>query len=189
MKALENKFLIVRSGVKLTPIIEPVICALDKYFEAINKKALVTSGERNPADQLQIIRGYLLNKGLKDQFHEAFSKGVDDKVVTETYGEIYTWQLGWSKLLNIGVIINPPKQAACLLDYLRNGVNKKGLIINGSPHFRGTAFDIGGNDNGISDELPAIQKALADKLPGLVGHLPERENNAIHCDCAWLDLR
>jgi hypothetical protein len=182
MKASDNKFLIVKSSVKLTPIIEPVIVALDKYFEAINKKALVTSGLRNPDDQLSIIRGYLVSKGLKEKYSEAFTRNVDEKVSTP-FGIIYGWQLGWSKLLNIGIIINPPIEAKCLLDYMRDGINKKGTLIHGSPHFNGTAFDIGGGDNGIADEMPAIYKALSDKLPGLVGWLPERENNAIHCDC------
>lgn len=183
MKASENKFLIIKSGVILTPVIEPVICALDKIFEAFNIKALITSGLRTPHDQLIIIRGYLLNKGLKDQFPEAFQHDENGRMQTKEYGEIYTWQLAWSKLLNVGVIINPPAPAVCLLDYIRSGINKKGQTIYGSPHFKGTAFDIGGGANGIADELPPIKKALADKLPGLVDYLPERENNAIHCDC------
>jgi hypothetical protein len=186
MKASENKFLIVRSGVKLTPIIEPVICALDKYYEEFGIKALVTSGLRNPEDQLEIIRSYLVNKGLKDSHPECFGHKVDEKFVVagkEQYGLLYSWQTGWSKLLSIGVIVNPPLAAHCIYDYMRNGVNKKGLVINGSPHFKGTAFDIGGGADGIATELKPIQKALEDKLPGLINILPERENNAIHCDC------
>jgi hypothetical protein len=182
-KASENKFLIVKSGVILTPVIEPVIVALDKYFEAANKKALVTSGLRNPESQLEIIRGYIQSKGLKAQFPEMFTLGVKDKITVAPYGSIYAWQLGWSKLLNLGVIINPCLAAPVLMDYIRNGVNKKGQVIQGSPHFAGMAFDIGGQGNGINDELAVIQTALADKCPGLVDFLAEHENNAVHCDC------
>jgi hypothetical protein len=182
-KATENEFLIVGPGVILTPTIEPVIVGLDDYYRAENKKAYVTSGLRYPLNQLQIIRSYIEKKGLKAQFPELFTKGVNDKIIHDEFGLIYTWQMGWSKLLNIGVIINPPIAAACLMDYIRNGINKKGLVIQGSPHFKGSAFDIGGGPNGITDELGPIQKAQADKLPGLVGILPERENNAIHVDC------
>jgi hypothetical protein len=69
------------------------------------------------------------------------------------------------------------------MDYVRNGVNKKGLIINGSPHFNGGSFDVGGGPNGIADETEILQRALKDRLPGLINVLPERENNANHCDC------
>lgn len=183
MKATDNKFLLLKPSVVLTPIIEPVICALDKYFEKANKIAYVTSGKRNPEGQLQIIRGYIEKKGFKDEFKEAFNKGVHDKFTHEKFGSIYSWQLGWSKLLSVGVIINPPCAAACLLDYIRDGINKKGRIINGSPHFNGTAFDIGGADNGIGDETAILMQALKDRVPGLMNVLPERENNANHIDC------
>jgi hypothetical protein len=182
-RATQNKFLILNKGVVLTPIIEPVIVALDEYFAAFNHVANVTSGLRNPDSQLKIIRDYLAKKGLKAAHNDAFIYDVDKKINDSTYGEIYAWQLGWSKLLNIGVIINPPIAAICLMDYIRSGVNKKGNLIHGSPHFKGTAFDIGGSINGIADETLIIQKAIADKLPGLINVLPERENNANHCDC------
>jgi hypothetical protein len=92
--------------------------------------------------------------------------------------------MGWSALLNAGVIINPPKRAKVLMDYIRGGVNRKGSFINESPHFRGTAFDIGGGDGGIDAELKVIQKALSSgKIKGLVGILAEHNNNAVHCDC------
>ncbi len=178
-----NKFLIVRPGVILTPIITPVILSLEQYFKEANKISYVTSGKRNPEDQLRIIRGYIESKGLKDEFPEAFGKKVEEKFTHPKYGAIYTWQLGWSKLLNIGVIINPPSTAACLLDYIKNGVNKKGAILNGSPHFNGNCFDVGGGDNGVADETAILQKALKDRVPGLMNILSERENNACHCDC------
>ena len=182
-RATENKFLLIKLGVVITPIIEPVIVGLDEYFAKAKVTSYVTSGLRNPESQLKIIRGYLEKRGLGVSFKDAFMNDANKKIEDPKYGSIYAWQLGWSKLLNIGVIINPPFAAACLMDYIRNGVNKKGLVINGSPHFKGTAFDIGGATNGTNDETAIVKKALEDGLPGLVGYLQERENNATHCDC------
>lgn len=181
-RATENKFLIVKAGVVLTPRIERTIVALDKYFEEANHIAYVTSGLRNPAGQLDVIRGYLEKKGLKLDYKDTFLYDVNKKIEHDKFGSIYSWQLGWSKLLNLGVIINPPASAHVLMDYIRNGVNKKGLIIHGSPHFKGGSFDTGGGANGIADETAILQKALKAKDTGLINILPERENNANHCD-------
>ena len=187
MPASQNKFLKIKEGVILTPVIEPVIIALDKYFEAANCPARVTSGLRLAEDQLRIIRGYIASKGLSNQYLDAINKGLKDKI--EFNGQqVYAWQPGWSALLNKGVIINPPIAAICLMDYINKyGVNRKGQIIQTSVHFKGIAFDIGGGPDGISgtitNELSVLQKAKADNLKGLKGFLPERENNALHCDC------
>jgi hypothetical protein len=178
MSALNNKWLVVQSGVRLTPIIEPVIISLDKYFEQAKLKAFVTSGLRDADDQLKVIRNYMVKKGLDKKYPEAMTC----KVLDEEAGH-YKWQMAWSNLLNIGVIINPPIAAICLMDYTSGGKNKKGQIINQTPHARGTAFNIGGNSNGINDELVVLQKALTDKLSGLANFLAERENNALHCNC------
>ncbi len=175
MSALNNKWLIVLPTVKLTPIIEPVIIALDKYFEQAKLKANVTSGLRDADDQLRVIRSYLVKKGLDKKYPDAMTCKVGDK---DDKG-LFKWQMAWSNLLNIGVIINPAFDAVCLMDYK----NKKGKIIHQTPHARGTAFNIGGGGNGIEDERVVVQKALNDKIPGLVNFISERENNALHCDC------
>jgi len=186
MTAKDNKFLKVRDGVVLTPVIEPVIIALDKYFEKANCIAWVTSGLRSADDQLRIIRNELIKRKLDVKYSDAISKGVNDKIIHDGKS-IYAWQLGWSALLNAGFIVNPPMPAICLMDYISNGVNKKGMLINASPHFNGTAFNVGGGPDGISgtviNELAIIQKALNDKLKGLKSILAERNNNAIHCNC------
>lgn len=179
----DNKYLRVLDNVVLTPVITPVILALDKYFEVAKLPALVTSGLRNPSDQLRIIRNYLTSKGLASKYPDAMTGNLDGTIILDGK-TIFSWQMGWSALLNAGVIINPPRKAATLLDYNRNGVIiPKGHVINGSPHFTGKAFDIGGGINGIADEQAVIAKALADKLPGLLDTLPERENNCSHIDC------
>lgn len=178
-----NKFLIVQAQVVLTPIIEPVITALDRYFEAANHKAMVTSGKRDPEDQLRIIRNYLTKKGLAEKYPEAMTCGLQDK---DTAGN-YLWQMAWSNLLNVGIIINPPLRAKCLMDYTgKSGKNLKGVSLYPSVHFQGTAFDIGGAGNGIADEAAIVQKALDDKMAGLASTLVERENNCLHCNCVMI---
>ncbi len=184
MTAYENKWLTVgvKSGVRLTPIIEPVIIALDPFFEKANLKASVTSGERTSGDQLTIIRKYATAYGVAKEFPEVLTCGVLDKIEVDGK-KIFAWQQAWSKLLNTNIIVNPPVPAACLFDYIRNGVNKKGQVINHSPHYYGKAFDIGGGiDHDPSNELTVIIAALG-KVKGLKGYLLERKQNCLHVDC------
>jgi hypothetical protein len=180
MGARDNKWLIVKEGVVLTPTIEPVIIALDAYFKKHNLKAYVTSGLRDEDDQLRVVRSYLTKKGLDSKYPQAMTCKVGDKLADGTYA----WQMAWSNLLNVGVIINPPFRAQCLMNYVRNNVNKKGQFINQTPHAAGKAFNVGGGNNGIMDELAVLQDALTEKkIPGLKSFLAERENNALHVDC------
>lgn len=174
-----NKFLVIQASVVLTPVIAPVIESLDRYFEKANLKAVVTSGLRDKTDQLRVIRQYLTKKGLAEKYPDAMTCALADVYTDGTF----KWQMAWSNLLHVGVIINPPVTAKCLMDYMKNGRNLKGATIPPTAHARGTAFDIGGSGNGVADEAAVIQKAMDDKLPGLVSFLVERENNAIHCNC------
>src|SRR6476620_2698225 len=160
MSAYENKSLTVglRSGVRLTSIIEPVIVALDKYFQEANLKAVVTSGERTSGDQLAIIRKYSVTFKIDKQFPEIINCRVLRKIDFGDGKKLFTWQRAWSRLLNQNIIVNPPLPAACLFDYIREGVNKKGQVINQSPHYYGKAFDIGGGiDHDPTNELAVIQ--------------------------------
>lgn len=179
-KALRNKFLIVRSNVVLTEHIDEVIFTLDPYFEKANLKAYVTSGLRDALAQLRIIRNGITKYKLANKYPETF-EDINKKIVFEGK-EVYGWQPGWSKLLNLGYVVNPPFPAEALMNYFRPGSteNSKGRMIQASPHYRGTAFDIGGGANGINDELAVLQGAT---VPGMKGFLVERTNNAIHVDC------
>ena len=183
MTAKDNKFLKLRDGVILTPSTEPVIIALDKYFEKANCIAWVTSVKRSAEDQLRIIRNELVKRKLDVKYPDAISKGVNDKISIGGK-EYYAWQYGWSALLNAGFIVNPPISAICLMDYISGGINKKGKLINTSPHIAGLAINIGGGADGISgsvtNELAIVQRAVNDKLKGIKSILPERNNNAIH---------
>lgn len=179
MDVNNNKSLIVRDTVKLTPHIIPVIVALDDFFQSHQLKAFVTSGFRDPVNQLNVIRSYLKRKNLDTVYPDAMVCNVNDMLPDGTF----QWQMAWSNLLNVGVIINPPLRAMCLMNYVVKGVNKKGLFINQTPHARGTAFDVGGNSNGIMDEAAVLAEAKKQNLAGLRGFLLERENNCVHVDC------
>lgn len=186
-KSINNKFLLVRPGVILTEHIDPVIFALDEYFKQANLKSYVTSGLRQSEDQLRIIRTELTRRGLAGEFQEAF-ESITSKTKFEGE-EVYCWQPGWSKLLNLGFIVNPPYTAKVLMDYFRPGStsNSKGRTIGQSPHTSGRAFDIGGGPDGLANELKVIEQANG-KVKGLKGYLLERNQNCLHVDCQFIDM-
>jgi hypothetical protein len=152
----------------LNPALNSILMAIDKYWPPMGE--VVTSGVRVPADSLRIIRGYLKSKDLARLYPDAMECEIDAKENGH-----YVWQMAWSNLLNKGVIINPPLPAECLMDYFRGDVNKKGKVINQSPHVRGTSFDLSGTDS-----LTIVKRLVEDKM--IRGFLLERENNCIHCD-------
>jgi hypothetical protein len=153
----------------LNKSLDHILSLIDKYWP--EKSEVVTSGVRVPSDSLRIIRGYLKSKDLSRLYPDAMTCDIDGRLDN---GE-YVWQMAWSSLLNKGVIINPPLPAECLMDYFRGEVNKKGKVINQSPHVRGTSFDLSGTDS-----LTIVKRLVEDKM--IRGYLLERENNCIHCD-------
>jgi hypothetical protein len=186
MRSYENKNLLVPShddfqfqGRKYRKIIlndelDSVLSAIDHYWPPASE--IVTSGIRVPDDSLRIIRQYLRSKGLDKKYPEAMTCDILDKGKDIRFdGDIYAWQAGWSALLNAGVIVNPPFEAVCLMDYFRNGINKKGQRIGQSPHVKKKAFDLSGTDS-----LTIVKRLVEDKM--IRGFLLERENNCIHCD-------
>jgi hypothetical protein len=169
MKAYGNRYLIVPPSVKLNEKLDKVLYDIDCDFREAPER--VTSAVRDSADQLRIIRQYLRSYELDDNYPEAMVCEFDDRFKDG----FFVWQEAWSALLNRGVIINPPLPATVLMDYFRNGVNKKGQEIGMSPHTRGTAFDLAGIDS-----LRIVQGL---KLKGKIkSFLVERANNAIHVD-------
>ncbi len=176
---MDPKFLIINKNVVLNDYLRNGITKLDKFFEAANHIAYVTSGIRTAEKQLQTIREYLDRKKIPDEFIDTAK--VDSRI---TYGgeEIYSWQLGWSKLLNAGVIINPPLRAKLLLDYFNSaGVNRKGGFFEPSIHLFGKAIDIGGGANSVSDELEIVKTAVkSGVLLEIKSYVVERENNCLH---------
>jgi hypothetical protein len=192
MNATDNKFLTLKPGCILTPRIEPTIVWLDQFFEAANLKAVVTRGLTDAAGQLATIRQFLHIYGLDKVYPNAMTCKVTDTYFDEKIQKsIYVWQMAWSNLLNKKIIINPAFDAMCLMDYYGTdgkGPNKKGKVINETPHKHGGSFDIGGaggEDKTIADELKVVNLAFSDphRIPDWIFRLPERGNNCIHNDC------
>jgi len=181
MKSKENKFLIVKDNVKLNDKLDAAIVKFDKVFEKANHKAYVTSGIRTAEDQLRIIKDYCTRKGIKDDFIK--DAKVDSKVQYDNE-EIYSWQLAWSKLLNAGIIINPPIKAKLLLSYIgKNGKERKGDYFNPSPHFFERSFDIGGGADSIENEKDIVIEAIKKgELAMVKSFVVERQNNCLHID-------
>lgn len=187
MSYKENIFLKVSSTVILTPHLEEIIVTLEPYFAKKNLHATVTSGVREPEDQLRIIRQYLVQKGLDKKYPDAMVCKVTDTTTINYEGKpliVYVWQMAWSNLLNVGIIINPPAQAKLLMDYINAaGKNRKGDIFEPSIHFKKKAIDIGGGGNGVNDEAAVVQEAINNKAPGIVSVVIEHNNNCVHINC------
>lgn len=179
----KNKFLKFFPGVVRTQSTDAVIFRLDKYFAAKQHVAYVTSIKRTAEDQLRTIKEYCVLNKIDKEFPEIRTCGVSDKLPDGTYA----WQKAWSRLLNKGIIINPPLAAVVLFDYYKNGKNKKGETIPPSGHFYGDCFDIGGKggkDLTPNDELEIISYAMGqDKDLGIESFLLERNNNCLHVKC------
>lgn len=177
-----NAYLTIASDAKRTPQTDPVIAYLDSKFAMLGIRAIVTSILRTPEQQLKIIRDYCIKRGVTTEYKEILQNRffTDTIKLGSSYEDVYFWQPAWSKLLNIGVIINPPLAAKCLYDYVSRGVNKKGTTISASTHFFGKAFDIGGGPKGVEEKLKVIKTSTDDPASGIKSFLVERENNAIH---------
>lgn len=164
----DNKYLTLRSGLIRSPQSDVVICALDKYFEARPKQ--ITSIKRDPRDQMRIIINYALKFKIPVNFDEG---SVDIKLDNGNY----IWQDIWSKLLSIGIMANPPREAACLYQYMHSvkGTVPAGTVIRPSSHFSGDAFDI----DGIVGEI--LDKAMKDEPEiGIASYLVEHSNDCTH---------
>lgn len=171
----------IRPGVVTTPTIIDTLDAIAPF--AFGTVLDVTSGLRTPEQQLAIIGKYAAFNGT---FFPEYEPGnVHDKVLVPDAGrELYRWQRTWSRLLLLGIIVNPPLAAEVLEDYIRDGVNKKGELIQGSPHYTGHAFDLSGGRNGVNmQELKTILHGAKEAGAPIRRFLVERQNNAIHVDC------
>jgi len=169
---MKLQYITIKPSVVLNDIQRKKLQEIDPEFKGVPQT--LTSGVRDAADQIRIIRKYLVKKGLNKTYPEAMVCGIDDKDAAGNY----VWQMAWSNLLNVGVIVNPPRAAVVLMDYIRGGGNKKGQTIKPSPHMRGdetACFDFSGLSGlEIAKRLAAEQK--------IRGYVPERENNCLHID-------
>jgi hypothetical protein len=170
---------LIRPGVETTETIRRVLEAIEPFAGDVVLE--VSSGVRDPAHQLVIIAKYAMIKNA------AFAEFRADNVY-EKYDingrSLYRWQQTWSRLLALGVMINPPLAARCLEDYQHpaKGTVPAGTLIPGSPHYSGKAFDISGR-RGVIAVVEVLEQAKQAGA-GIRDILVERENNSIHVDCA-----
>lgn len=177
------KWLKYQDNVKKTPAIARAVDLLDPYFEG--EPSEISSGWRAPEDQLRIIMEKAERHKIENDFDEFKRQGFTfpDVVVSIDGKPLFWWQRTWSKLLSIGDIVNPPIPAECLFDYVRPGdtENKKGTIIQISPHQRGLAFDVAGGQS-LTEKAKRVMHAKQEGLAFIQNFLVEHVNNAVHVD-------
>lgn len=179
------KNLLFRADVRKTPAIVRAVECMDKFFEG--DPSIITSGLRTPQDQINIIVEKAKRHKIEGEFYEFsvnMNKPANFALFVDGYKEsLYWWSRTWSRLLNLGDIVNPPIPEEVLFDYVRPGSeeNKKGTIIQISPHQRGIAFDIGGGQN-LAEKVKRVLNAKESRECFISSFLEERVNNAIHVD-------
>lgn len=180
---MKLKWLSFLEGVVNTPAIARSAELLDPYFEG--EPSVITSGLRSPEKQLAVILEKIARHGFIEDYAELKLAGGHDFTVQVPINDetLYWWQRGWSRLLSIGDIVNPPIPAKVMFDYYRPGSNenKKGQIIQISPHQRGLAFDIGGGSD-VMEKAKRVMKAHQEDNCFIESYLVERVNNAVHVD-------
>jgi hypothetical protein len=102
-----------------------------------DNRLTVTRGHSMPQEQLDLIERFGKDHGCI--FPEFIPDGpVDLKKECAEVGLVYHWQRTWSRLLHLGVVVNPPLSAICLDDYTRpSGEKMKGKVIHKSAHIAG----------------------------------------------------
>lgn len=166
----------IRPNVKLTDTIKKVLAQIEPYSGDVILD--ITSGLRTPSEQLMIIARYAAVHGV--QFHEFLPDDVHSTVMIDDK-QLYCWQRTWSRLLSMGIIINPPLAAVVLDDYIVAGENRKGHLIPGSPHYGGKAFDIAARKG--PDIIVKVLQAARDEGADIRSWTIERKNNCVHVDC------
>ena len=189
----DNKFLIPSTinPPIITPLIERGAVGLEEYFAKHNIHAFITSGGRTEEHQLDIIRMYCKQKGVDVEFPAILTCTVDELI---QFGDepIPAWLPALNRLLQKGIMINPPRPVNTLWDYLRSDSTARpaGTHLDRSEHQKallpGTkiaALDIGEGNHSLAEiELP-VKEALAEKkIIELVGCRFEAANRAVHCD-------
>ena len=156
----------------------------------------ITRGHSSPIEQLNLIKKFSKECGLN--FLEIDNEPWNELIFPFGKINVYPFQQSWSMLLNMsyksngtkGKIINPPIPATCLFDYVSNGVNKIGQIINPSPHIKDIKdphpcpLDFSGNIDGkpnLNLVVSILNKAKAAGV-GIKNITVEPANNCAHCD-------
>lgn len=187
MKASGNKWLLLKDGVELRPVIEKVICLLDPWFEKYKIISYVTSGYRSAESQLRLIQNVARGRGIDKTRPEILA--ADLYGTTQYEGRtVPVWAPAWNELLVSGFLVNPPIRTELLKSYFHPAMKKTigvGTVINLSTHQLGLAFDVGGSggkDKTLKDELIVIEDAFTN-IPEMRSITPENINNCVHVTC------
>lgn len=167
MLSENNKYLKVKEKVVLTELLDNAIFKLDNYFKDYPR--YVTSGLRSKSAQMRII----LEKAKFKSMHCLFDERDYDLKVSD----IYIWQSTWSRLLDMGYIINPPNTAK----YIGDNLKYKGRVIQVSTHIEpGNAFDIGASKGIEMDTVQGIINYAMTKEQCIKSFKTEDVNNCFH---------
>jgi hypothetical protein len=177
MKSDSNKFLTVAAGVILTDELDDFAARLDPHFELFSVKAVITSGVRERAAQIELIRKKGLEAGLDLVFFDLATADMESIVHAGAQDQPY-WQIIWSNLLAKGQMINPPEIAKAEFEYIHADGRHipAGHEVGISEHQEKKAIDIARN------ELHLIEKCLDHaKDSGVkLKHLVEPRNGCVH---------
>jgi len=189
----------IREGVILDENQRKVLKNIEPFTTGLDLE--VTRGHDTPRGQLNTIAKYAKRNGVHFPEFDAGIADLEEIVDIPTVGRVMTWQRTWSKLLNIGVIINPPLPAVCLFPYMRpTGEQMQGKVIDQSPHikkvpsaeeikagkFDPCAIDFSTKVNGVSSiSLTAkILNKAKDSGAGIRVVKLEPKNGCVHIDTA-----
>jgi len=108
-----------------------ILSRIEAMFPAVS--LIATSGHRTPLEQLHVIGAY--SQGF--QYPEFTPQDVFATTTFELDGQAvhgFRWLRTWGECLHRGIIVNPPLVVVAPFDYFREGVNKKGQLIQASNH-------------------------------------------------------
>lgn len=158
-----------------------VIARIEPFTTGLD--LLVTRGHATPLAQLTTIARFARIHGVK--FPEFKPLNVDEMIEIPGVGLVYRWQRTHSRLLHLGVIVNPPRTCTILESYVRaTGEQMLGKLMDPSPHITGDPIDFSQKVNGIAN-ITLCANILGRARQAGVGikHIKiERVNGCCHCD-------
>ncbi|MEK6744279.1 MAG: hypothetical protein AABZ15_11735 [Nitrospirota bacterium] len=158
-----------------------VIAKIEPFTTGLDLR--VTRGHSTPLSQLSTIAK--LAKEYKVSFPEFSQDNVDEMVEVPGVGLVYRWQRTHSRLLHIGVIVNPPRTCTILESYVRpTGEEMLGKLMDPSPHITSDPIDFSQKVNGVPNIKLAARILTRAKAAGAgIKYVKiENVNGCCHCD-------
>lgn len=162
---------------------QSIINAIEPF--TIGNTYVVSRGHASPESQLAIIKDFAIRYNcLYPEFEDGNLYDQNIIIINSLAKTCFLWQRTWSKLLNIGIIINPPVVAEVLFTYIRNGVDTKGKLINPSPHILSNPIDFSAKIDGIPSLKGVVSMLKRAQTAGVGIRFikPEPVNGCIHID-------